>query len=292
MYERITIIGIGSLGGFFAKSVCSIPTLKVLTLVDPDIVENRNVPISIYRRKDVGKRKVDAMTQILNGAFDEDFEIRKFYIEYVEGLSILPKSDLVIDCRDIICRRRSEIDVRLYISHGYLVIDCQKCVEYNEKQGKYTEDLDSFTIEYAAVGVVRLISSGKIKRLIERQLITTIPLYTSTVDECIENSLITPDIIHDRVEELETIRNINQHIPTLLKQNTKHKIPIIYKSDNEPIKTIPKLFLKNYSQALNYLAVVANEIKLDSNRGDLFTIEVEDYRRRPRVVIIPIDGGA
>ena len=60
----VTIIGVGGIGSpaalALAKMGCS-----HLTLYDPDIVEPHNLPNQLYRLKDVGRPKVDALAEVL-----------------------------------------------------------------------------------------------------------------------------------------------------------------------------------------------------------------------------------
>ena len=43
MYGDICLIGIGTLGGFLAKNISELESTKNLTLIDYDIVEQKNI---------------------------------------------------------------------------------------------------------------------------------------------------------------------------------------------------------------------------------------------------------
>ena len=61
---------------------------------------------------------------------------------YIDGVTKLPKTDLIIDCRNIFGKRSLEIDLKLYISKRFLILDFQKEERYNQLQkGEYIIEL-------------------------------------------------------------------------------------------------------------------------------------------------------
>lgn len=62
--EMIHIIGVGATGSTIAESIARMGLTK-LTIYDPDTVEPHNIANQLYRSIDVGKKKVDALEEIL-----------------------------------------------------------------------------------------------------------------------------------------------------------------------------------------------------------------------------------
>ena len=63
MYSNICVIGLGSLGGYLAKNLSELETMKNLLLIDYDTVEQENIKNSIYSQRDIGKLKTEAILQ-------------------------------------------------------------------------------------------------------------------------------------------------------------------------------------------------------------------------------------
>lgn len=61
---RINIIGLGGIGSFLALLLAKMG-FRRLVLMDHDIVEEHNIPNQIYRPKDVGIAKADALSEII-----------------------------------------------------------------------------------------------------------------------------------------------------------------------------------------------------------------------------------
>ena len=61
MYNNICLIGLGTIGGFLAKNLSEIESIKKLLLIDYDTVETENIKNSIYTNKDIGKLKTSAI---------------------------------------------------------------------------------------------------------------------------------------------------------------------------------------------------------------------------------------
>lgn len=62
---RITIIGAGSVGSFLTLNLAKLG-FNNLEVYDFDKVEEHNIPNQFYRVQDVGKKKVDALKEIVN----------------------------------------------------------------------------------------------------------------------------------------------------------------------------------------------------------------------------------
>lgn len=76
--ERIHIVGCGSVGSTIAENLARCGITK-MTLWDLDTVESKNVHNQMFRDKDIGKSKVDALKEILmeiNPDIERDIELK------------------------------------------------------------------------------------------------------------------------------------------------------------------------------------------------------------------------
>jgi len=168
-YKSVTIIGLGTLGGYTAEAIVDIEGIEKIVIVDHDVVESKNLKNSIYRQIDIDNLKALALKEILNEK-NNDVYIQVEPIKYIEGETILPKTDLVIDCRDITYNRYEEINARFYISSRYLIGDFRQSVNYeDEVEGKYLTQLTKNDLKQAASIIAMLIYSNTIKTLINNE---------------------------------------------------------------------------------------------------------------------------
>lgn len=244
--KRITVIGIGSFGGFLCKHLSELESVKELHIIDYDFVESKNVRNSIYSISQVGEYKVDALKEIIN---DEVF-VMEFKAAYEEGKTKLPKTDLVIDCRDVVCDRGNEIDVRLYISGRVLIIDCRKNVKcHQEYKGAYNTSLTKSEIRKAAFYAAQIISSSGLSTLKGNGLIQTIDLdlipgvLTKAVNETLANK---SDLIYEVFDHTERIQRLDEHIKPIMTLNRTQDIKIVL-ADNKEEKAFPKVAKTKYA---------------------------------------------
>ena len=218
MYNKIIVIGLGTLGGFLCKYISELDCTKELVIIDYDIVESKNIFKSVYTSKYIGDYKVDALANIIN-----DISITKMNLFYVEGKTKLPESDLVIDCRDIVCNRKSEIDARFYISDRVLIIDCRKNVYQKQSyNGTYSTNLTRGEISKAAFYASQVIESYHLKNMIKNNLVQRISLslINEVLGDSIKKSLVNKlDIIYEASSRLQCI---NESIIPILDLN-KHQ---------------------------------------------------------------------
>jgi hypothetical protein len=244
--KRITVIGIGSFGGFLCKHLSELESVKELHIIDYDFVESKNVRNSIYSISQVGEYKVDALKEIIN---DEVF-VMEFKAAYEEGKTKLPETDLVIDCRDVVCDRGNEIDVRLYISGRVLIIDCRKNVKcHQEYKGAYNTSLTKSEIRKAAFYAAQIISSSGLSTLKGNGLIQTIDLdlipgvLTKAVNETLANK---SDLIYEVFDHTERIQRLDEHIKPIMTLNRTQDIKIVL-ADNKEEKAFPKVAKTKYA---------------------------------------------
>ena len=118
MYESICVIGVGTVGGFLCKYLSEQKSVEKITIVDYDVVSTRDIFRSVYSIGDIGEYKVVALANKL-----KDVEVIVIQEKFIDRHTKLPSSDIVIDCRDVIVELDPIINVKLYISSKYLVVN-------------------------------------------------------------------------------------------------------------------------------------------------------------------------
>lgn len=230
MIKNVTIIGVGSLGGFFADNISKLPGLELLVIIDHDIVELRNVKNSIYQPKDVGRKKVDALKDILQPATSANIlEVDKEFKEGRGDIKTIPPCDFVFDCRDIICKRGRLIDARFYISLRSLIIDCRKDTKVkDEKKGRYVEYMTKSDVMHAASQAFQIVSSGAIYSLMENQLTHSIDLDVPMLNasKCVLATENKPDMLYDYIPGEEKISNLHDTITQICQQRQNSDIHV------------------------------------------------------------------
>lgn len=229
MIQKICVIGIGSLGGFLCNHISYVSFVNELVVIDPDIVETSNVEKSIYDIEDVGKLKVDAIEEKLR----KSVKITKLPFIYREGETKIPKCDLVVDCRDLVCTRKGEIDVKFYISEKSLIIDCKKRVKYcKEYPGSYIMKLPKDVINDAAFLARKMIVDGTISELIQRNIILRIDLDDMTdhakkdIEELVQQQALQDDIMYDPPPGIEKLRELEPNIKPILELSKQKNLPV------------------------------------------------------------------
>lgn len=245
--KRITVIGVGSFGGFLCKHLSELESVKELHIVDYDFVESKNVRNSIYSIAQVGEYKVDALKETI----ENEVFVMEFKSAYEEGKTKLVKSDLVIDCRDVVCDRGKEIDVRLYISGRVLVIDCRKNVKcQQEYKGSYNTSLTKSEIRKAAFFAAQIINSNELAKLKKNNLIHTIDLdllpgvLTKAVNETLANK---SDLLYEVFDHTERIQRLDEHIKPIMKLNRKNDVKVMIAETDEEKFILPEVAETKYA---------------------------------------------
>lgn len=107
--KNITIIGIGNIGIILA-SLLAYRTqwdpncIDKLTLIDPDILEEKNLPYGFYNnnykyKKFINYPKIYAAEEILHD-INKNLDIYSTRSKFPECLPLIDDSSIVIDCRD------------------------------------------------------------------------------------------------------------------------------------------------------------------------------------------------
>ena len=281
VYRSVTVIGVGTLGGFVAEAVSNLEGLEKLVIVDHDIVEVKNLSNSIYRQIDVALLKVDALKDIITNT-----QVEAYPMIFEEGKTSLPTTDLVLDCRDSTYNRGSYIDARLYISSRYLIVDCRKNVHYQQQlYGRYIETLTSDDLRYASMTVSMILHSGTIKSLINLKSVQKYELdYVKKIDNC------RYDVLYENDSKDDKFVNLPDKIIPILALNKKHDLNVIVGSKSMPISqtVIPMGSLKNGNDLITNLDSVTRMPCNFKNYVVSFTKEYDKIL----VELIPETGAA
>ncbi len=236
--KSVTIIGLGTLGGYTAEAVAEIEGIEKIVIIDHDIVEQHNLKNSIYREIDVDTLKALALKEILLNK-NSEIQINAIPHMYEEGITKIPKTDLVIDCRDITYSRKKEINVRFYISSRYLIGDFRDKVIYKKKMnGKYILQLTKNDLKQAASIIAMLIYSGSINSLIKNQIVQKYEL--DYIKQLQDSSY---DIIYENHQYGNKFVNLSDKL-----------VPIIDTNKNYPMR----LFIGNKLNPIDELTIPIN----------------------------------
>ena len=229
VYRSVTVIGVGTLGGFVAAAIANLEGVEKLVVVDHDIVEAKNLINSIYRPIDIDLLKVDSLKDIIANDHPS-LELDFYPIRFEEGRTQLPKTDLVIDCRDTTYDRGGYIDARLYISSRYLIVDCRKNVTYKERLiGGYLQTLTKNDLGYASMMVSMLLHGGTLQSLIDLKSVQKYELdYVKKIDKC------RYDILYEDSSEDKFV-NLPDNIVPILDLNKKHDLDVVVGSRTFPM---------------------------------------------------------
>lgn len=289
-YSRIAVIGLGTLGGFVSQSISELDFVRKLILVDFDIVENHNVMNSIYRKSDVNKYKTTSLHDIIKeqgGDIDIDIITEK----YDENKSIIPQVDLIIDCRDYICDRADEIDIKLFISSRYLIMDCRKNVSYDKNYtGRYLSQLTKNDLRRASLMTASFLQNGFMDYMIKNQIIKEIDLdYIDHISNDIKNNYQNRNMIVD--ESSKKLLNLENNIGRILCEN-KNKDLVISVGDRKssPLsRVIKKDSLTNPECVVNTLN---NMVKTEKTSQFYYIVSVTEEKNITHVELLPESGAA
>lgn len=224
MFSKVCIIGLGTLGGFIAKSLSELDNIVEVGIIDYDTIEEKNLKNSVYLDSHIDKYKIDALEEILKSN-NKNIKVNKYNMKFVEGENDIHKQyDLVIDCRDFTYDRKEEIDARLYVTSRYVVIDCRKNIEYDShREGTYITTLTKNDLRYASIQVAMMINNDSINDLISNQLVHNIDL--DYLDKNISDALITSNKT-PKVKTNNKLVNLDQKISTISKYNSLGDITV------------------------------------------------------------------
>ena len=110
----VTVIGAGAVGSVTAFTLAKMGLVD-LTVYDPDIVEEHNLPNQWFRTSDVGRRKVDALSEIIQGFTDVIIEAHgeRYVRQPLRGLVVSTVDSM--DTRLLLWREVKKLRPELYL---------------------------------------------------------------------------------------------------------------------------------------------------------------------------------
>lgn len=169
MIENLCLVGVGSLGGHVAKHLQQ--NCGTIYAVDPDIVEEKNLRNSIYKKADIGKPKVEALKKHISNCRVIPVQNR---IEHVE----IPHVDKIIDCRDV-TNRNIISDVKFDIIGKHLRVNCKPVVKEEDVPGDYLIDLSNRNLSKAGKLTARILMSNFIANIQQYGVMVHLPINVS-----------------------------------------------------------------------------------------------------------------
>lgn len=284
-YKSIAVIGIGTLGGFVANALSNLEHLETLIVMDDDLVESKNLKNSIYRTIDVGVPKTEALREIISHK-NPDLTIMTLEEKYIEDKTKIPQCDLVLDCRDYTYDRRKEIDVRLYISSRYLMVDCRRQVAYKVKtEGKYLVELNKEDLRHAASLMTMLISSNSIEKLMKDKSIQKYELdYVKRFDSTV------CDIVYETPTGEEKFVNLPEKILPILEANKTHELEVMVGSEDFPIAEY-QIPARSLNSSTDLVVSLTNAVSTQCQFNN-FVVALHNSQGRFLIELIPETGAA
>jgi hypothetical protein len=272
------------------QSLSELDNLRKLILVDYDKVETKNIYNSIYRKSDVGKYKTTVLHDIIKDQSNIDIEI--LTTRYEEEKTKLPPSNLIIDCRDFVYNRKNEIDIRLYITSRYLVIDCRKNIVYDKNyEGRYTTILSKNDLRKATMIVTSFLQNGFINYMINNQIVKEISLdYLDEISSDIKKKYNSGNAIID-YESSKKLLNIEENIMNIIQENKNKNILINldYGDIKYPIKKVPRNSIKT---ANDIISVLSHAIKKSEDSEKYYIVSITQNQNNYIINLLPETGAA
>lgn len=251
MYESICVIGVGTVGGFLCKYLSEQKSVEKITIVDYDVVSTRDIFRSVYSIGDVGEYKVVALANKL-----KDVEVTVIQNKFIDRHTKLSRSDIVIDCRDVIVELDPIIDVKLYVSSKYLVV--------NTKLQNNTVLVDPHSdiqlrrnqIKKLCLFASELICSEVMPEILQKKMYITFNadevLHTSK-KKLLEFARKRLDVLYEG-----NILNIDEISKQLLESNHQQDLTLFV---GEHKKVIPVNYLRDYNYVVDFLLSLQLEQK-------------------------------
>ena len=224
--STVTVIGTGTLGGHLCKHLAECSKVSKLILIDKDIVDRKDTEIGIFQPIDIDEPKVHVLYRNL---LNYNIEIQPRAEFYIEDITDLPESDLIIDCRNIFGKRDLNIDVKMFINGKFLILDFQKKLEDQTRpKGEYIIQLSKHEISRAASYATDLICSNVIEELLKGQSIKyiDIDIIQSVMLKSIKESKSYPDLIYDMDDDVNRISKLEEVIQPILNRNKKAPLKV------------------------------------------------------------------
>jgi len=283
----IVIIGTGTLGGHLCKHLAESSQISKLTLIDQDIVDTKDTIVGVYEPIDFGKSKVYALERMF---LNHNVEIEKRTELYIDGITELPKSDLVIDCRNIFGKRDLHIDIKMFISGRFLILDFQKEEKRETKRkGEYVIELNKHEISRAAYYAKDLMFSNVLPELIRMQSIKyiDIDIIQSVMLKTINSCKDKPDMIYELDHNNCRLSGVDEVINPILERNKKAPLKVIFQNRDSVVR---KVFNIPNESETEYQTIPQNSLKTPQDVIDLLGKAIEGKRKTMRFLPVIVDN--
>jgi len=285
-FNSITIIGTGTLGGHLCKHLAESSEINKLTLIDQDLVDSKDTEFGIFKPVDICEPKVHVLYQMFSNYKIEIEPIVKFY---KDGITILPPSDLTIDCRNIFGKRDLNIDMKMFIVDRVLVLDFQKKYkDENQLKGEYRFKLSSHEISTAAYYATNLITCDNIlEELLRSRSVKyiDIDIIKSTMLQSINDSKQKCDLIYDLDEDTRRLKRVNEMIQPIIKKNKSRPLKLAVKERDSIVRNVfefPKV------AETTYQIIPQNTLKNSKDVIDVLRIAVKDVEDVSKIIPVLI----
>jgi hypothetical protein len=223
----IVIIGTGTLGGHLCKHLAESSQISKLTLIDKDIVDTKDTMMGVFQLVDLAEPKVYALKHMF---INHHVEIESRAELYIDGITELPKSDLIIDCRNMFGRRDLSIDMKMFISGRFLILDFQKEEKWGTpKKGEYIIELKKHEINRAAYYAKDLICSDVLPELLKSRSIKyiDIDIIQSVMLKNINLTKDKPDMIYEINNDINRLSRVEEIVTPILNKNKETSLKIV-----------------------------------------------------------------
>jgi len=162
--DSVTLIGCGGIGSFTASGLAKLGVPN-LTLIDPDEVEDHNIPNQLFHRMDVGQSKVSAVADYISDEFNnidalavslphEDVALEGLVISGLDSMQA--RHDIWHECIRLKPRVTRYLDAR--ISGEFIIVYSVNPSDMNdvrkyEEQALYDDD-EAEDISCTARGII------------------------------------------------------------------------------------------------------------------------------------------
>lgn len=274
-FKRPLIIGVGSIGSILTEKISNDNFFEKITIIDYDIVKERNLKNSVFTKNDIGKKKVISLYEKFSNKIKMDILDQKFDESKCNEIY---DTDLIIDCRDFLYNRNN-IDIRLFVYSKSLIIDCRRSVNYSVTyEGTYFWNVTKSELELLLENFVAKIKNGSVRKLLLEQDVAEVNQnynFETKNDSVVCKSNILMD----------TNRKIsNPEVVTKIDHTKTRNINVKFCNTNERIKS-KTLELYN-SDFTNIINEINNLIPKLDNNSYLLVLENNE------ILIIPETGAA
>ncbi len=234
--QTVAIVGLGAVGSFLSKCLVANEKIKNLLLIDDDLVENKNLSKSIYKKNDVGDFKVNAAKKYIQNI--SDVNVETFLTKYNQEL-IVPDNGLMIDCRDN-TDKFCKSDCKVSVSGRRMILDCRRNSDSIGNNGFYSEKISKVDLQNATSKISSVICNKLFPKFLKNKIVYNVNMDNEIEDvfKIMKSSMSQKDLIYEYDINVEKriygFSFISNH---LLDKNKTNEITI-FRMDNPLIKVV------------------------------------------------------